>query len=164
MPDLPPHMTNDFLIRPATEGDQPTIRAIVRAANINPIGLHWQRFLVAEHPDSPGKIIGIGQIKSHRDGSRELASIAVIPEWQNQGIASQIINTLLVKETSESGPLHLMCQQHMASFYTRFGFRQITRDEMPPYFRRMARIAGVFAPFVSSDSRLAVMRREASTG
>jgi hypothetical protein len=57
-----------------------------------------------------------------------------------------------------------MCQQHMASFYTRFGFRQITRDEMPPYFRGMARIAGMFTIITPSDSRLAVMRREASAG
>jgi N-acetylglutamate synthase-like GNAT family acetyltransferase len=157
-------MTPNFHIRSATEADQPTIRAIVRAANINPMGLHWQHFLVAEHPESPGKILGIGQIKSHGDGSRELASIAVIPEQQRQGIASQIIHALLAKETPESGPLHLMCQQHMENYYTRFGFQAISRDEMPRYFRRISRIAGVFGLFVSSDSRLVVMRREPHVG
>lgn len=61
-------------IRPAVEADQPVIRAIIRAAFINRTGLDWRRFLLAE---DQGRIVGVGQVKPHADGSRELASLAV---------------------------------------------------------------------------------------
>ncbi|MBI3915308.1 MAG: GNAT family N-acetyltransferase, partial [Chloroflexi bacterium] len=89
-------------IRPATEPDQATIKRIVRAARINPFDLKWQKFLVAEDADA---IIGVGQIKTHDDGSRELASIAVVPEKQKQGIGAAIVRALMQAQTP---PLYLM--------------------------------------------------------
>jgi N-acetylglutamate synthase-like GNAT family acetyltransferase len=127
---------------------------IVRAAMINPFGLAWERFLVAEES---GGLIGVGQIKPHRDGSRELASIAVVPEWQGQGVGAAIIRGLLAHE---SGTLHLMTSSRTAPYYERFGFERIEQSQMPPYFRRMARIARAFELFARGNNmRLAVMRR-----
>lgn len=129
-------------LRPATAADQPTITAIIHAANINPLGLNWERFLLAE---VDGQIVGTGQIKPHGDGSLELASIAVIPTWQGEGIGSLIIHTLIDQHTqSSNAPLYLTCEGRLESYYDRFGFRRIGRAEMPPYFRRIARIAGIF--------------------
>jgi N-acetylglutamate synthase-like GNAT family acetyltransferase len=144
-------------IRPATEVDQPTITAMIRTADINPMGLDWRRFLVAEEQ---GQIVGIGQIKPHGDGSRELASIAVSPDRQHQGIATRLIEALVA---SESGPLYLMCRQQLEGFYSRFGFNRLTGDQMPPYFRRMTRLAAIII-FVASRLRheeiqLIVMKR-----
>jgi amino-acid N-acetyltransferase len=143
------------VIRPAVAADQSAIKMIVRAARITPTGLDWPRFLVAEES---GGLIGVGQVKPHRDGSRELASIAVVPEWQGQGVGAAIVRGLLARE---SGVLHLMCLSTNAPFYERFGFRQIEPEEMPPYFRRMARLAGMFAVLAPGDKRrLVVMRRK----
>src|ERR1043165_2408750 len=80
------------VVRPATVADQPAIRRIVRQARINPTGLAWPRFVVAE---AEGQVGGTGQVKPHRDGSRELASIATVPEMQRRGVARQIIEALL---------------------------------------------------------------------
>ena len=131
-----------FAIRRAKEDDERTIKALVRASNINPLGIHWQRFLVAE---DAGRIVGIGQIKVHGDGSRELASIATVPDRQGEGIATAIIQALLATDASTSvSPLYLTCRSHMSPFYERFGFRVVQRlAEMPPYFRRLMRIARV---------------------
>ena len=52
--------------RPAQASDEAAIKALIRAVNINPIGLKWQRFMVAV--DENGRLIGCGQIKPHRDG------------------------------------------------------------------------------------------------
>jgi N-acetylglutamate synthase-like GNAT family acetyltransferase len=60
----------------------------------------------------------------------------------------------------ENGVLHLMCLSTNAPFYERFGFRRIEHEEMPPYFRRMARIANLFGLLVPDERRLVVMRRE----
>lgn len=143
-----------IVIRPAVAADQFAIKMIVRAAMINPTGLDWPRFLVAEES---GGLIGIGQVKPHRDGSRELASIAVVPEWQGLGIGTAIVRALISRE---SGVLHLFCRSTKASFYEHFGFHRIGRDQMPTYFRRIARIARVFELLSHDEGRMAVMRRD----
>jgi N-acetylglutamate synthase-like GNAT family acetyltransferase len=142
-------------IRSATEAEQPAITAIVRTARINPRDLDWRRFLVAEED---GRIVGVGQIKPHHDGSRELASLAVIPERQKQGVGAAIVRALLA---GENGALHLMCLDQLEPYYARFGFRRLAPDEMPPYFRRISRLAGIFRFAASLSGRqiqLIVMR------
>ncbi len=129
-------------IRPATGTDQKIINKIIHDANINPMDLDWHRFLVAEED---GKAIGVGQVKQHGDGSRELASIAVIPERQSMGIGGEIIRTLLLREV---GTLYLTCRAELESYYSRFGFRQIEMDEMTSYFRRIMRAARIFSKVV----------------
>jgi N-acetylglutamate synthase-like GNAT family acetyltransferase len=118
-------------IRDATVEDQATIRRIVRAANINPTGLEWPRFIVAEED---GAIVGVGQVKPHRDGTRELASIAVIPDRQGQGLGSAIIDALLRRE---KGTLYLTCRNRLQGYYERFGFKRLEARDYPPYFARM---------------------------
>ena len=119
-------------IRPARPDEQATIKRIVRAARINPMNLDWRRFLVA---DEDGRIVAIGQVKPHGDGSRELASIATIPSHQRRGMAAQVIRALIARE---QGELVLVCQATLEPFYARFGFRRIARDEMPSYFKRLS--------------------------
>ncbi|HNP72964.1 MAG TPA: GNAT family N-acetyltransferase [Kouleothrix sp.] len=143
-------------IRPAIAADQRAITAIVRAARINPFGLDWQRFLVVEES---GGLIAVGQVKPHRDGSRELASIAVVPEWQGQGLGAAVVRALLAREP---GTLHLMCASPTVPFYQRFGFYQIGQPAMPRYFRRMASIAAALSRIARNrQMSLAVMRRDA---
>jgi N-acetylglutamate synthase-like GNAT family acetyltransferase len=139
-------------IRPATHADQPTISRIIRDAGINPMSLDWRRFVVAEDND---EIVGVGQVKPHDDGSRELASIAVISERQRQGIASEIIRVLLAKE---QGDLYLICRDELEPFYARFGFYRINSKEMPPYFRTIMRVISIFARV--AGRRGIVMKRE----
>lgn len=124
-------------LRRARQSDAPAIRAIIRQAGINPLGIHWRRFVLAE---VDGRIVGTGQIKPHGDGSRELSSIAVIPEFQRRGIAAQIITTLIAGQT---GTLYLTCQDRMERYYQRFGFRKIARGEMTVYFQRLMGVMGV---------------------
>jgi N-acetylglutamate synthase-like GNAT family acetyltransferase len=154
-------------IRSATQVDQKTIERIIRDANINPMSLDWHRFLVAEENGDPEpcpeqsrrgsrRIIGVGQIKLHDDGSRELASIAVISERRQQGIGSEIIRALLA---NERGDLYLICRDELESFYARFGFRKIEQKEMTPYFRRIIRVIGIFARV--AGRRGIVMKRNA---
>lgn len=148
-----------YRLRPATASDQPAITAIVRAAGINPFNLHWPRFLVAE-ADVPPRIVGVAQIKAHGDGSRELASLAVVPDHQGEGIGGALIQALLA---SEQGPLHLMCRNDLEGYYVRFGFRALRPAEMPPYFRRMTRAADIFfalAARFGGKRHITVMRRE----
>lgn len=130
----------DFSLRPATAEDMPAIRGLIQEGNINPIGLAWPRFTVAVDP--AGQVIGCGQIKPHAGGVYELASIAVRPAWRRQGVARCIIDHLLSAHftVAPETPLYLTCRSELGSFYTRFGFRPLTPEEMPPYFRRIYRV------------------------
>jgi len=127
-----------YITRPALLDDAHSIRSLIRAVRINPIGLDWRRFIVAV--DREGYLVGCGQVKPHRDGSRELASIAVREDWRQQGVARAIILLLLAQHPP---PLYLTCRSRLGQFYARFGF-QVVLDEkrMPPYFRRIHRLAG----------------------
>lgn len=138
--------------------DAAAIRAIIRKAGINPMGIDWRRFLLAE---VDGRIVGTGQIKPHGDGSRELSSIAVIPEFQRRGIAAQIITALIAGHT---GTLYLTCQDRMEHYYARFGFQKIASDEMTTYFQRLMGVVGVITGIgrrvAPTMPTLIVMRRD----
>jgi len=141
-------------LRDATIEDQPTIRQIVRAANINPTGLDWPRFIVAE---DAGAIVGVGQVKPHRDGTRELASIAVLPARQGQGIGTAIIQDLVRRENAT---LYLTCRSRLQGYYERFGFRRLESRDYPPYFARMLPILNTLGRFFRVQ--VIVMRRLSS--
>ncbi len=144
-------------LRAALASDQKAITAIIRAAHINPFNLHWQRFIVAVDGDS---IVGVGQIKLHKDGSRELASIAVIPAYQHHGIASQIIGALL---QGEKVPLYLFCRAPLADFYRRFGFEVVPIQDLPPDLARIHSLGEWFivllARFNAEKFGIVAMRR-----
>ena len=143
-------------LRSATAEDQPRITALIRAAGINPMDLKWQNFVLAVD-DATGAVVGTGQIKTHKtDGTRELASIATVPEFQRRGIATQIVQHFLAKET---GALYLTCVPAMGVFYERFGFRRLTDAEMPTYYRRIKKLVKVFE-VVKGEEQLLVMKKE----
>ncbi len=143
-----------YEIRSATVDDSKHIQRLVRAALVNPTGLEWSRFVVAVTPK--GEIIGCGQIKPHRDGSEELASIVVEPPWQGRGVARGIIEHLLA---SQQGTLHLMCRSALGPLYEKFGFRELEFDEMPKYFQRVSRLTSVLEILRKEGETLLVMRR-----
>jgi len=143
-----------FNLRPATEDDSKTIRQLVHIGQINPTGLDWRRFTVAESPQ--GQVIGCGQIKSHRDDSDELASIVVHPDWRGQGVARRIIEHILA---THSGDLYLMCRAKMGPMYEKFYFHPIEVDEMPRYFRRIMRMLGFLDRVRSDGEGVLIMKR-----
>lgn len=126
---------------------------MIRAAGINPMSLKWPNFLVA---DDGGVTAGIGQVKQHGDGSLELASLAVLPDRQGQGIGSALVRELIARHDHEV--LHLTCRRQLQGYYERFEFRRLQRADFPPYFARLI-------PTINAIGRLygmqiVVMRRE----
>jgi N-acetylglutamate synthase-like GNAT family acetyltransferase len=144
------------VIRPATAADQETIVKIIREVEINPMDLKWPNFLLAVD-DATGAVVATGQIKKHGDGSYELASIATLPAYRGRGLAHQIIEQLLIKHP---GVLYLTCMDNMEGLYQQFGFRAIDQSEMPPFFRRLARLARTMLFLSRRGQRLLVMKRD----
>ena len=142
----------NVLLRPARETDFPAIKTLIHEARINPSGLDWHRFTVAESPE--GQFIGCGQLKPHSDGTLELASLAVIPSQRGKGIARVIIQKLMADAPR---PLYLTCRSQLGPFYEKFGFRGISGDELPKYFRRISKIAGLVSALHLIQDKLLVM-------
>src|SRR5512139_3996309 len=120
------HSTQDFSLHSATQADARIIRKINSQVSNNPLSLDWRRFVLAVDP--AGRVIGCGQIKPHADGSFELASIAVVPEWRRNGVARMIVERLL---DQHPGRIYLTCQLELGSMYEKFGFIPIEKFDMP---------------------------------
>lgn len=140
-------------IRPARETEAAQIRDLIYSVGINPMGLDWKRFVIAV--DERDEMTGCGQLKPHGGEIVELASIAVYPEHQGKGIARAIIEHL-IKESPR--PLYLMCESKLGAFYEKFGFHTIPYEEMPRYFQRLSRLAGLVTTLAKRDERLLIMK------
>ena len=141
------------IIRPAREPESAQIRDLIYSVGINPTGLDWKRFVVAV--DDRDEMIGCGQLKPHGQDVLELASIAVYPENQGKGIARAIIENLL-KDSPR--PLYLMCESSLGALYEKFGFRTLSYEEMPRYFQRISKLAGLVTTLARREERLLVMK------
>jgi len=147
-------MTN-YTLRPALESESRQIKDLIHLVGINPMGLDWKRFVVAVNDRE--EVIGTGQIKPHGAHAEilELASIAVYPEHQRQGIASAMIEYLL---KDNPRPLYLICESSRGSLYEKFGFRTIPYSEMPRYFQRITTLAGLVTTLGRREEHLLVMK------
>jgi N-acetylglutamate synthase-like GNAT family acetyltransferase len=132
-----------IIIRPARQQDQQTIVSLIRQAKINPRNLHWERFLVAEEN---GQIVGIRQVKVHEQGTREVASGFVLPEYRRQGISVRLMNELLAREIN---PLYSMVDEKWISYYEQFGFRRAEVNQLPTDFRKEYRIGRFITALIS---------------
>ena len=143
----------EYTLRPALEAESAAIRDLIHLVGINPTGLDWRRFLVAATPE--GRVIACGQLKPHGRDLLELASIAVLPEHRGEGLARAVIERLL---EGSSRPLYLTCVSRLGPFYERFGFRAIEYAQMPRYFQRLSRLAGLVFTLSKRGETLLVMK------
>ena len=140
-------------IRPAMEAEATQIRGLIHLLGLIPVGLDWKRFVVAVNDRD--EVLGCGQIKPHGRDVLELASIAVYPEHQGKGIGRAIIERLL---QNSPRPLYLMCESSNGSLYEKFGFREISYNEMPRYFQRISRVAGLVTTLARREEHLLIMK------
>jgi N-acetylglutamate synthase-like GNAT family acetyltransferase len=143
----------EFVLRKAAESDSRQIRELIDLVGINPTGLDWRRFLVAVDPG--GRVIGCGQVKPHGREIRELASIAVRPEFRGRGIARAVIEKLLAENTL---PIYLMCMSHNGPLYEKFGFKSLAPGAMPRYYQRIHRLFRLAGAIHKAGEELLVMK------
>ena len=51
-----------------------------------------------------------------------------------------------------------MCQSSLGPFYEKFGFHAISYEEMPRYFQRMSKLAGLVTALARREERLLIMK------
>jgi N-acetylglutamate synthase-like GNAT family acetyltransferase len=150
----------NITIRPAKQEDHETIVSYIRQAKLNPRHLHWQNFLIAEEGN---KIVGIRQIKTYKQGTREVASGFVLPEYRRQGISARPMNELLARE---NGPLYTMVNEKRAPYYEQIGFRRVDVNQLPADFLKEYRIGrivtGLMSIFRKDRVRIIPLKRDQS--
>jgi N-acetylglutamate synthase-like GNAT family acetyltransferase len=87
----------------------------------------------------------------YEQGTREVASGFVLPEYRRRGISAQLMNALLARET---GPLYTMVNEKRASYYEQFGFRRVEVSQLPADLRKEYRIGRIVTTLIS------IFRRE----
>jgi N-acetylglutamate synthase-like GNAT family acetyltransferase len=142
-------------LRKATSNDAARIRKLVIEGRINIFGLDWRRFIVAI--DAAGLAVGCVQLKPHRDGTMELASLVVDPSLRGHGIARELIGAVIA---IHAGGLYLTCRSELGVFYEKFGFKVLSLDELHGYFRVIVRLIAVFQRVTGREAGLLVMWRD----
>jgi len=142
----------EYSLRPATEADFPSIKALIKRVRINPTKLDWRRFTVAVSGED---MIGCAQLKPVPGDLTELASLAIRPAYRHQGIARALIEHLLAEAPR---PVYLTCRSGLGRMYEKFGFRALEVDEMPVYYRRLQTLAGLFLELTRRNETLLVMK------
>lgn len=116
---------------------------MIRQARLNPRNLHWEHFLVAEEN---GNVVGMRQVKVHEQGTREVASGFVLPQYRNQGISARLMNELLARE---NGTLYSLVNEKWAPYYEQFGFRRADANQLPADFRKAYWIGRLITSVIS---------------
>ena len=88
-------------------------------------------FIVAKDDQ---KLVGCVRVKKFNDQSLELASLAVNPEYQRQGIGRTLVEKILEKEKSR--PIFLFCSIEKEPFYTLNGFVKIVPEVLPSEIKK----------------------------
>jgi len=143
----------NYTLRPARESESGQIKELIHLTGINPMGLDWKRFVVAVNDRD--EMVGCGQLKPHGAEILELASLAVYPEYRGKGVARAILEHLLANSPR---PLYLMCESSLGPLYEKFRFRNISYEEMPHYFQRISKLAGLATTLLQRDKRLLIMK------
>ncbi|MEG4091183.1 GNAT family N-acetyltransferase [Microcoleus sp. Pol12B4] len=118
-------LPSECAIRPASAQDIKSIRKLVWSAKLDPTQLRWQHFWVIE---CGGKLAACGQLRNFA-GAQELGSLVVAKDWRDRGLGTYLTKYLIQQATE---PLYLECLgKRLASFYTRFGFLEVSVQELP---------------------------------
>ena len=131
------------------------IRRMVRSEHLNPFDLNWRNFLLAVTDTE--EIAGCVQIRPHRDGTRELASLVVVKSARGQGLARRLIEAV---RAGQSPPLYLMCESTLEPLYRKFGFRPLLPKEMPAHYRRLYQLVQLIKKLTPKSGSLSVMMWE----
>jgi N-acetylglutamate synthase-like GNAT family acetyltransferase len=143
-------------IRRAAVGDQASIGRLVHHVRLNRRGLDWRRFAIAKAGGAP---IGVAQVRRHLNGSRQLASLVVLSEHRDRGVAARMIDGLL----TEPGPVFTLVDRRYAQHFKRWDFQPVEPADLPRSMARELRIgrlaAAIGSLLIHRRIRLLPLRR-----
>ena len=129
-------------IRPARPEDWPSIRALLEARNLPIDGAesHLADFLVATNPAS-NAAVGVAGLERYGEVGL-IRSVAVAEDGAARGLGSALVRALLQNAAERGiGAVYLLTTT-AASWFPRFGFRVIRREDLPQALGESAELRG----------------------
>jgi amino-acid N-acetyltransferase len=133
---FPMTMTNTIAgaqLRPATPADLPGIERLLTASSLPLAGVAdaLPGFTVAE---SDGEIVGTAALAACCDDAL-LRSVAVAPEWRSRGLGRALVTRAIAEAEARGLRALYLLTTTAEHYFPSFGFRQVTRDEVPAEIR-----------------------------
>lgn len=132
-------MTHTMLaveIRRPTENDVPAIERLLTASSLPLDGVReaLPSFVLAEAGDT---LVGVAGLEVCCDNAL-LRSVAVDPAWRSQGIGRLLVTRVIADAESRGIHALYLLTTSAERYFPGFGFREITRDEVPEDVRATA--------------------------
>jgi amino-acid N-acetyltransferase len=146
-------------IRPATETDLSAVRGLVRGERVNPLGIDWRNFVVAE---AGGEVVGCAQLRPAGPGAVELGSLVVRADVRRAGLGTRLVEAALAGAGGRR-VFAVTAAAHAGSF-ARWGFRPV-RAAAAPWPVRRNRLLGQAGSLIAlaqglRPRRLAILARD----
>jgi GNAT superfamily N-acetyltransferase len=114
-----------FQLREAAERDRPAVNAIYAALGFMPWDPKQDQLIVAVAGD---RLVGCGRLQRYANAV-ELGGMYVHPNFRGQGIARQILKSLVDLLGGET--CYCIPFDHLIPFYEQFGFVPGPRENLP---------------------------------
>jgi len=137
-------------IEPARESDFEAVAALVEASRLPTTGLR-ESLSHAVVARQNGAVVGCAALEPYRGGVL-LRSVAVAESLRGQGLGERLTRAALDLARQEHAPAAFLLTTTAAQFFPRFGFKSITRAEVPDDVRQSVQ-------FVSACCASAVVMR-----
>ena len=120
-------------IRPAAASDLPAVEQLLTESSLPLDGVReaLADFVVAE---SDGSLVGVAGLEICCDDAL-LRSVAVKPEWRSRGVGRQLVTRAIANAESRGLRALYLLTTTAEHYFPSFGFRKITRDEVPEAVR-----------------------------
>jgi len=147
-------MPAKMIIRKAGELDFPAIKSLLATMKLPSEDLQKELpgFFIAE---ANGKTAGCIGLENYGDAAL-LRSMAVYPEYRNQGIASRLTETLLQQAAAEGVKEIYLLTETAENYFLKKGFRTISRSSVPDTVKKSSEFSHL------CPSSATVMRKEIS--
>jgi amino-acid N-acetyltransferase len=121
------------VIESATARDLPEIRSLLERLDLPAVGVdeHLPTMLVAKEGDH---IVGTAALELYADGAL-LRSVAVEPRQQGKQLGHQLTDAALRLAAAHGANTVFLLTTTAERFFPKFGFEQVTRDDVPPSVR-----------------------------
>ncbi|MGY8527162.1 GNAT family N-acetyltransferase [Paracidovorax citrulli] len=123
-------MTRDLRIRAAAPGERPDIASVLEQCGLPVDDIEPQRHLF-HVALLDGRIVGCGGAELYGD-TAVVNSLAVLPEYRDQRIASHLICAILTRARSEGCRSAVLLTTSCPSYFSRYGFSLTPAASLPP--------------------------------
>jgi len=132
--------TNAPQLRSAAPPDLAAVERLLTASSLPLEGVReaLSTFVVAE---SGGDIVGVAGLEVCCDNAL-LRSVAVQPEWRSHGLGRALVTRVLSDAEAQGLRALYLLTTTAERYFPSFGFRTISRDEVPADLRETAEFRG----------------------